>query len=281
MSVELAVPFISQLIDGQGGNNCGPACLAMQLAFRGVIPATQAAMLRVADVVRDGVPDGVGMTGGYTTFQQLQATAAQYGCPSELLWSWGAVQGRLDAGEPVTLLVDNTVLAPREYPISPAFNAHHFILLCGYQTETSTVPTNDPLAVDYDPGEYYYWSIQQGATNVGGVQAMALVPVSTPEDTIPMDTSAEERQAMKPYFDQLGQDCNMETQLMQRAALAYKRGESRGPATSGEYPSTTPDGQPSTRQNFSASICEARQKADGSWEANWVELVLHPEALTG
>lgn len=281
MSVRLEVPFISQLVNGMGGNNCGPACLAMMLAFRGAIDATQEAMLTVADIVRDGVPDGNGVTGGYTTFQQLQETASYYGCASDLLWSWGAVQGRLDAGEPVILLVDNTVLAPREYPISPAFNAHHFILLTGYVTEASTAPTNDPLAIDYTPGEYYYWSIQQGATNVGGVQAMALVPVSAPQESIPMDTTPEERAAMKPYFDQLGQDCWMDSGIMQRAALAYKRGETRGPATSGEYPATTADGRPSNRQNFSAAICEAYQGDDGTWQINWMELVLHPEAITG
>jgi Peptidase_C39 like family len=281
MSVRLDVPYISQYnAAGTGGNNCGPAGIAMLLAARGAIPATQEAMWECADLARDGVSDDVGMEGGYTTFQQLASVAASYGCPTTMLYSWDAVRGSLDAGEGVVLLVDNTVLAPREYPVSPAFNAMHFITLTGYATETGTAPTNDPLAVDYGPGEYYYWSVQAGATDAGGVQGLALVPLAV-EDSIPMETTAAERAAMKPYFDQLGQDCNMETMLMGRACLAFKRGESRGPATSGEYPAATPDGQASVRQNFSAGIAEARQKADGSWEANWVEVVLHPDSITG
>ena len=71
----LDVPYISQLINGSGGNNCGPACLAMQLAHMGVIPATQAAMLQVADITRDGSLNTVGLTGGYVNFQQLAMAA--------------------------------------------------------------------------------------------------------------------------------------------------------------------------------------------------------------
>jgi hypothetical protein len=239
-------------------------------------------MYEVADIARDGVSDDVGTEGGYTTFAQLQAVAATYGQASQLLWSWEAVCGSLDAGEPVTLLVDNTVLVPRQYPVSPAFNAHHFILLTGYDEVSSEAPTNDPLDVyePVGPGAYAYWSVQQGATNVGGVQAMALVPLAV-EDSIPMDTTPEERAAMKPYFDQLGQDCAMETALMKRACLAYKRGETRGPATSGEYDATAPNGRPSRRQNFTAGIAEAWAKDDGTWVVGFVELVLHPEAIGG
>lgn len=273
MSVRLDVPYISQYnAQGTGGNNCGPAGIAMLLAARGAIPATQEAMWECADRARDGVSDDVGMEGGYTTFQQLASVAASYGCPTVMLWSWDAVRGSLDAGEGVVLLVDNTVLAPREYPVSPAFNAMHFITLTGYAAATSTAPTNDPLAVDYGPGEYYYWSVQAGATNAGGVQGLALVPLAV-EDSIPMETTAQERAAMKPYFDQLGQDCNTETALMQRACLAYKRGESRGPALSGEYPATAPDGAAVTRQDFTAGKAEAKRLGDGTWWTGWVEVV--------
>ena len=278
MSVRLDVPFLTQYDQwGNGQNNCGPAGIAMLLAARGAIPATYEAMLECADLARDGISNDVGESGGYTTFAQLAYVASWYGCETVALYAWEQVKASLDAGEGVVLLVDNTVLAPREYPVSPAFNAHHFIVLTGYVSEQGVAPTNDPLAVDYTPGDYYYWSVQQGATNVGGVQGLALVPLARPEEGIPMDTTPEERQALKPYFDQLGQDCNMDTTLMMRACLAYKRGESRGPALTGEYPAVAPSGRPSVRQNFTASICEAFQREDGSWEANWVELVLHPE----
>lgn len=56
-----------------------------------------------------------------------------------------------------------------------------------------------------------------------------------PEEGNPVDTTAEERAAMRPYFAMYGVDVNMETALMKRAALAYKRDESRGPALTGEY----------------------------------------------
>jgi hypothetical protein len=289
MSVALDVPYISQ-IDwqgavspaGTGGSNCGPCCVAMQLAFRGVIPPTKDAMWEVADLARDGVSDDVGQTGAYTTFAQLRAVAASYGQASTLLWTWDAVRASLDAGEPVTLLVDNTVLVPRQYPVDPSFNAHHFILLTGYDEARSEAPTNDPLDVyePVGPGAYTCWSVQQGATNVGGVQAMALVPVAV-EDSIPMDTTADERAAMVPYFEQLGVRFNPETAIGKRACLAFKRGETRGPAVSGEYPAQAPNGRPSTRQKFTAGVAEAWQQDDGTWITNFVEVVMHPEAITG
>ncbi len=279
MSVRLAVPFITQYDAwGSGNNNCGPAGIAMLLAARGVIPPTYEAMLECADRARDGVSNDVGMTGGYTTFQELANVAASYGCATTMLYAWDAVKASLDAGEGVILLVDNTVLTPREYPISPAFNANHFITVTGYLTESSMAPTNDPLAVDYNPGEYAYWSVQAGATNVGGVQGLALVPLE-PEDSIPMDVTEEEQEAMRPYFESLGTPVNMDTQIMKRACLAFKRGESRGPAVSDEYPAVAPDGAAVTRQRFSAAVGEAKALPDGTWQVGWVEVVLHPEAL--
>src|SRR5262249_20414914 len=115
----------------------------------------------------------------------------------------------------------------------------------------------------------------------GGVQALALVPQGHPKERLEMDTSVEERAAMVEYFSQMGVAFNPETEMAKRACLAYKRGETRGPAISDEYPSTTPDGRPSVRQRFSAGILEAFQDDAGTWQANWMELCLHPEAITG
>lgn len=278
MSVFLDVPFISQYnAQGTGGNNCGPAGIAMLLAARGVIPATQEAMWECADRARDGVSDDVGEEGGYTTFAQLSAVAAGYGCETVQLRTWDAVRGSLDAGEGVILLVDNTVLTPREYPVSPAFNASHFITLTGYDAERGMAPTNDPLAVDYTPGEYAYWSIQAGATNVGGVQGLALVPLAV-GDSIPMETTPEERQAMVPYFEQLGAGFNPETEIGKRACLAYKRGETRGPAVGPEHPATEAGGAPVRRQDFTAGSAVAKQLGDGTWVVNWAELNLEAAA---
>ena len=175
-------PFISQLIAGQGGNNCGPACMAMALAYRGVIPATQEAMLQVADVARDGVDDNIGETGGYTTFSQLAMVAGTYGQDTSWYSTWGQVDGALDAREPVILLLDNTVLQPRQYPVSPAWNAHHFILLSSTPTDGNRY-SNDPLSY-YIGGPYFYTdpSVRQAVANLGGVQALSLTPLAGPPE---------------------------------------------------------------------------------------------------
>ena len=80
--------------------------------------------------------------------------------------------------------------------------------------------------------------------------------------------------ALKAYLEQLGTPVNMASALVQRACLAYRRGESRGPAVSGEYPATAPDGRAVVRQRFSAGVAEY-DPATG--QVAWVELVLHPE----
>jgi hypothetical protein len=90
------------------------------------------------------------------------------------------------------------------------------------------------------------------------------------ETTTVDDTTPEERAAMKPYFEMLGVPVNMNTALMKRAALAYKRQETRGPATSGEYDH---DGRP--RQDFTAGTAEFDPATGG---VNWVELNLEDAA---
>lgn len=87
---------------------------------------------------------------------------------------------------------------------------------------------------------------------------------------VPMDTTAEERAAYQPYFEQLGVGVNMESALMKLASLAYKREESRGPAMSGEYPAASPEGLPVVRQDFTGGKAEYHPD-DGS--TYWVEVV--------
>jgi hypothetical protein len=71
------------------------------------------------------------------------------------------------------------------------------------------------------------WWFTESAARAGGVVG---------EEEIPVDTTADERQAMKPYFETYGVSCNMDTALLQRACLSYKRDETCGPALTGEYP---------------------------------------------
>lgn len=184
MAVALAVPYISQLSpQGLGGNNCGPACLAMALAWRGVIPPTPAAMLEVADIARDGLSNDVGETGGYTTLGQLARVASWYGQQTVWCSSWEAVGGSLDAGEPVIVLLDNRLLQPRQYPRGAAFDAHHFILLTGYDDAGFERPSSDPLSVaPRAPSVYLEATVQAAVRGVGGAQGLALAPLERPPD---------------------------------------------------------------------------------------------------
>jgi hypothetical protein len=179
----LDVPYISQLINGSGGNNCGPACLAMTLADRGVIPPTQSAMLQVADIARDGSLNNVGLTGGYVNFQQLAMAAGWYGQSVTWIYSWESVDRSIQNEEAVIILLDNIPLQPRQYPVSPSWNATHFILL------TSDNPGQaDPNRYSSDPLSYYVQaphfyteaSTRQGVAHLGAVQAMALQPLDRP-----------------------------------------------------------------------------------------------------
>lgn len=89
---------------------------------------------------------------------------------------------------------------------------------------------------------------------------------------VPMDTTPEERQRMKPDFETAGVGVNMDTALMKRAALAYKRSEWRGPAISGEYAATAPSGKAVVRQKFTGGIAEWQPDTG---EVLWVEVVTH------
>ena len=181
MSVRLSVPFISQLVGGSGGNNCGPACMAMALAYRGVIAPTQEAMLEVADIARDGLSDDRGMTGGYTTLNQLAVVASWYGQATWWPTSWAQIEESIRRREPVIVLLDNRVLTPRQYPNDANWAANHFILITA--TEDVNRYSSDPLSY-YVGGPYFYTepSTRQGVANVGGVQALALVPLELPPE---------------------------------------------------------------------------------------------------
>lgn len=95
------------------------------------------------------------------------------------------------------------------------------------------------------------------------------VPPDTPtpgEDETVVDISDED---LKAYLESYGVGVNMETALIQRACLAYRRGETRGPAISGEYPYAG-----RTRQRFTAAIAEYNPDTG---EVSWVEAIAYPE----
>jgi hypothetical protein len=115
------------------------------------------------------------------------------------------------------------------------------------------------------------------------------LPPPSPVPTTTSDTTQEEEvmrllqvsaEEVRAYFEQLvatqGQGLNMETAIMKRAVLAYRRGEGRGPATSGEYPALTPDSRNVIRQDFTAGIAEYDPNTG---EVRWVDIVAEPSAL--
>jgi hypothetical protein len=110
-------------------------------------------------------------------------------------------------------------------------------------------------SVYFDPGWWLRATAEQAGQMGGGV---------------PMDVTPEQLEAVKPYFEQLGVACNTQTAIYYRAALAYYRDETRGPATTGEYPATAPDGVSSVRQNFTAGVAEWRADTNA---VSWVEVV--------
>jgi Peptidase family M23 len=99
------------------------------------------------------------------------------------------------------------------------------------------------------------------------------------EEAIPMDTTPEERAAMKPYFESLGHGLDVETAIGKLVCLSYKRNETPGPCLGPEYPAVAPDGSQVVRQHFTGRIGEAKPLPDGTWWTGYVEVVLHPEVL--
>ena len=91
-----------------------------------------------------------------------------------------------------------------------------------------------------------------------------------PEEGLAMETTPEEREAMRPYFELYGVPVNTETALMKRACLAHKRDETPGPALSGEYGHTLPDGRGVIRQDFTGRVGEYDPATGGT---AWVEVV--------
>ena len=286
----LDVPYVSQLMPGprgtQGYNNCGPACATMAVLYNQLVAPSADALQRVAADIR-GQPWWVGT---YTSFGQMQQAAAAYQIPNRYLSTWAEVYGALDRGQPVLILVDNSTLEPRQYDRSPSWNAHHFILLTGY--DDAVFHVNDPLRYygwpNQGPGQYTVASVKAGVGAVGGVQALAIdrLPPGVPDAGAPEGsteaTEGEEvavpatDEELKSYLEQLGQTVNMDSAIIKRACLSYRRGETRGPAISDEYPATTESGQSVVRQKFTAGIAEYNP---ATGDTVWVEVVAHPNTI--
>lgn len=93
--------------------------------------------------------------------------------------------------------------------------------------------------------------------------------LTTPPQEAPVVEISDED--LKAYMEQLGTPINPDTALMQRAYLAYRRGETRGPAISGEYTYLITG---HVRQRFTAGIADYDPATGG---VSWAEVVAHPE----
>jgi uncharacterized protein YvpB len=277
----LPVPFVSQLepANRSGYNNCGPACITMCLAYNGIAPGSREVMHVVAERVRRQPWHA----GTYTNFAQFKREASLHEIPYREILHWRGVLHALDDGQPVVLLANNVPLEPRQYPNHPAsgFNGDHFIVLLGYTDHDFYVADPLNIAVPPGPGRYTRESVRAGVARVresSGPENVLAIAVdrafSGPDDDDIVIRIGDEE--LETYLAQQGQSVNMETAIVKEACLAYRRGETRGPATSDEYVATRPDGQPVIRQNFTAGIAEY-DPATGA--VSWVEVVLHPEAL--
>jgi hypothetical protein len=283
----LAVPYVSQLEPGprgvQGYNNCGPACVTMALLYNGLATST-ASYHDVAEQIRRAP----WWEGDYTTLDEMLRATRASRIPMRFVSSWQEVFDSLDRRQPVLILLDNTPLEPRQYDRGRGWNAHHFVLLTGYTgVRDGVFYVNDPLRYygwpPGGPGQYTVASVRAGVANVGGVQALAIdqLPPPGPGDDDETETRGETLmpvtdEELKRYLSQLGQPINMETAIIRRACLAYRRGETRGPAISDEYSATTADGRRVIRQNFTAGIGEYDPR---SGDVVWVEAVAHPETI--
>lgn len=74
---------------------------------------------------------------------------------------------------------------------------------------------------------------------------------------------------LQAYLSQLGFPVNMDTAIIKRVALSYRRGENRGPAVSDEY-----HYQGKVRQRFTAATAEYDPATGG---VSYVELNINPE----
>jgi uncharacterized protein YvpB len=236
--MRLSVPYISQLVNGSGGNNCGPASLAMTLAYRGVIAPTQEAMLECADIARDGLSNDVGETGGYTTFNQLAMVASWYGQATWWPTSWSQIEESILRQEPVIILLDNRVLQPRQYPNDANWAANHFILLTA--TEDVNRYSSDPLSY-YVGAPYFYTeaSTKQAVANVGGVQALALVPLELPpepEKLMLMEDWQLKAWVLADLYNWAGVPYNPESGTAQGWVDALREGVYLGRPRTGERP---------------------------------------------
>lgn len=156
----LDVPYVSELEvnpaepqEGlRGWDNCGPAALAMAIAYlRGVTfpdeVSAQAALNSQVDDVRGGSANRY--VEGFTGPDQWDPALTKEGYTANPVTDWDGITENIDNGIPVVVAVKNNLFDNPPYPRTPDWTpdvagSNHVVVVTGY--DDANVYINDPLA---------------------------------------------------------------------------------------------------------------------------------------
>lgn len=148
-----------------------------------------------------------------------------------------------------------------DFPHTGAGINWHFVA-----SDASDPDTLVPYIMDPWYGDYGLFTAHYSDPRTVIQRVIVYTIPSTPPDAPAPTADVYADDAIKAYLEQLGTPVNMNTAIIQRAALAIKRDETRGPAISGEYPSSTNN---HTRQDFTAGTADYDPETG---TVSWVEL---------
>ncbi|MFN8483130.1 MAG: GH25 family lysozyme [Anaerolineae bacterium] len=292
-SFPLRVSYINQIeSDGSGHDNCGPCCLTMALSSIGQVAAAAESSLR--DIMHRVSAELKGTdwsTPVFTDFDGMGRYLDGRRIAHRALRTWQSVEQTLDAGQPVILRLWNGALEPYAYGAGPGWVSKHFIVLLGY-TDTAYYAA-DPLTFPRrDLVQYTRDSVRRAVARVRSDAGLSfevdafvvgdppsVAPTPGPMLIDPIDSAISDAQLqayLEQYLKKQGQSLNMDSAIMRAAALAYRRGETRGPALSLEYNVKLDSGQIVSRQDFTASVAQRDPQTN---QVTWLEVVLHPDEL--
>ncbi|MFN8475302.1 MAG: GH25 family lysozyme [Anaerolineae bacterium] len=293
LSFPLTVSYINQIeADGSGHDNCGPCCLTMSLSYIGQVPTVAEPQLReIMHQVAGELKGADWSTPVFTDFDGMGRYLDQRRIAHRATRTWQQVEQTLDAGQPVILRLWNGVLDPYAYGAGPGWVSNHFIVLLGY-TDTHFYAA-DPLTFPRrDLVKYTRESVRTAVERVRSNEGLpfevdafvvgdppSVAPAAQPMLIDPIDSVISDAQLqayLEQYLKRQGQAIDMNSAIIRAAVLAYRRGETRGPALSLEYNVKLDDGQVVSRQDFTAGVAQRDPQTN---QVIWLELVLHPEEL--
>lgn len=132
----MIVPETSQLVDGQGGDRCGEACLSSCLMMFNVSKT----MYQICDEM------GKPRNHATSTIGELIDAAHHYGLTANILMTQQQTEDALKYGKAVIVLCWNGALDPLPYPHAPGWIANHFVVWENIPGTHGKVSLMDPLA---------------------------------------------------------------------------------------------------------------------------------------